>query len=881
MAADPPTPDALPALPAVLLRHLLPHVEREEVLEAMAAEFEARAARDGRGAARRWVWRQVLASVPALVGRGWWRGWSGFATRSDRMQPGGFMLESWGRDVRFALRRLRKRPTYTALVVVTLALGVAGTSAVFGITRKLLMDPLPVVAEEEVAVFWFGGSWSEAEFSYVRPEMTGFRSVTAYRHADVTLQEGDGPARLVRGYSASAELFDVLGARPVMGPGFREGDDRVGTEPVAVLSHALWRELGSDPEIVGSGLQLGGQTRTVVGVMPRGFWFPEPAVQVWLAEEVDPENGAGNYTLMGRVERGESVGGMDRHLANLVALLDEQYDYPEQWDKTVDPELTPLREHLVGSLRPAVLATLAAMAVILLIACVNVAALMLGQVDARGTELAVRGALGAGRARLLRQLVAESLVVGAMAGLVGAVLGVVGFRVLVASLPLGALAETATLDWGLFVTAMVVALVAATVVSLAPGISVARSDLQTHLTRGRTGGVGGRGGRLESALVVAQVALVLLMVSGAALLIRSVGNFRAIDPGVDVDGIAVIDIVVPSSSPSADRPRLIRDLVAAVEGVAGVESAGVTQRLPLRGSSNNWGIEVEGRPDLTQTTTAFRPISPGYLETMGVGLVSGRMLEEVDRAQGAVEGAVVINRALAERYFPGVDPVGRRIRFMTRWDRIVGVVENVAESGLDPEPVPARYMTYEQVPWLLPAETIVIRSTGRDAGAILEPARRAIQEAAPGTAIRELTTMRAIFDRAIGPALQVMTLLSLLGGLALTLGIIGVYGVVSHFVTRRRRDWGVRLALGMRPPSVLRRIVARGGLMVAAGVAVGTIAFLFLARVLASFLYGIQPVDPLSLAAAAALLLAVGLGAAFVPARRAARIDPARVLREQ
>lgn len=875
-------PPSFPPAAAFVLRRLLPHAEREEVLAELDAEYAARVRSEGTRTARRWAWRQVLGSVPSLVRRGWWRGWSGFERRSEDLHPGGAMLESWGRDVRFALRRLRKRPTYTGLVVLTLALGVAGTAAVYGITRKLLVDPLPVRAEEEVVVFWAGGGWTEQQFLYLRPEMTGFRSVAAYRHADATLHAGDAPARLVRGYSVTAEFFDVLGVRPALGPGFRPGDDVLGSEPVAVLGQALWRDLGADPDIVGQRLELAGRMRTVVGVMPAGFWYPEPAVQVWLAEDLDPEDQVGNYTLMGRMTEGLGVADMGPHLTKITTMLDERYDFPEQWDLTRGAELTPVREHLVGSMRPALLATLGAMAVILLIACVNVAALMLGQVDSRGTELAVRGALGAGRRRLLQQLVVESLVVGAMAGVLGAVLGFFGFRLLVASLPLGALAETATVEWSLFATAIVVALVAATAVALAPGISVARSDLQGHLTRSRTAGIGGRGGGLESGLVVAQVALVLLMVSGAALLLRSVDNLRGIEIGVDTENIAVVDVVIPTTTTGSERARIAAELVDALAAAPGVRSAAATERLPLRGSSNNWGIAVEGQPDLPRTTTAFRPVSTSYFETMGIRVLQGRGLEEVDRNPDAEEGTVVINEALAEQYFAGVDPIGRRIGFMNRWDRIVGVVENVAESDLSPDPVPARYYTFEQVPWLLPAKTLVIRpDQGVAADVILATLRPAIQRTVPSAAIRETTTMSHVLDRAIGPVLQVMSLLAILGGLALTLGVIGVYGVVSHYVTRRRRDWGIRIALGMRPPRLVGQIVGRGGLMVAGGIALGLAAFFALSRLLASLLYDVAPTDLASLGGATLLLATAGLLAAFIPARRAARIDPAHVLREQ
>lgn len=872
----------LPRLPAVLLRHMLPTAERKEVLGDLAAEYRARVSSSGEAAARWWVWRQVLSSAPALARRGWWRGWSGFETRSEGLQPGGAMLEGWAQDARYSLRRLRKRPTYMTLVVLTLALGVAGTAAVYGIARELLLDPLPVHAEEEVVAFWAPRAWSEQEFAYVRPEMTGFRSVAAIRPADVTLQLGDAPAQLVRGYSATAELFDVLGVSPALGPGFRRGDDTMGSEPVAVLSHSLWRELGADPGIVGERLELGGEPRTVVGVMAPGFWYPSPQVQVWLAEELDPENTVGNYELVGRMEEGLTVAEMGPHLDRLTRLLGERFEYPEQWDMTRNAELTPVREKLVGSLRPAVLATLAAMAVILLIACMNVAVLMLGQVDSRDTELAVRGALGAGRRRLLQQVVVESLVLGLMAGLVGAGLGVLGFRFLVGALPLGELADAARVDWRLFGTAMAFALLAATAVALAPAISVARSDLQSRLARSRTGGIGGRGGRVENGLVVAQVALVLLLVSGAALLIRSVENRRDIPIGVEVENVAVLDLVIPTTTTAEERARIIMELVEATRTIPGVATAAATQRLPLRGPSDNWGIEVEGRPDLESTSTAFRVVSPDYFEAMGIRVLSGRGLQETDRNREAAEGAVVINHALAEKYFPGVDPLGRRIGFMDRWDRIVGVVENVAENDLSPEPVPARYMVYDQVPWLLPLQTLVLQTRdGQDPAAMLDPARRAVHAAAPSVAFRETTTLANVMDRAVGPALQVMALLSLLGGLALTLGVVGVYGVVSHFVTRRKRDWGIRLALGMPPRSVVGQILGRGGALVTAGAVLGVVAFLALARLLGSLLYGVEAADPVSIGGAAAVLLAAGLLAAFVPALRAARIDPVKVLREE
>ncbi|RPJ76891.1 MAG: FtsX-like permease family protein, partial [Acidobacteria bacterium] len=410
----------LTGLPAALFRALTPAAEREEVLQDLAAEFSGRARREGRLAARLWLWRQLIGSLPALARRSWWRGWTGFEPGASRLRPGGFAMESWIMDLRYSARRLLSRPNYTVLAVLTLALGVGGTAATFSIVRTLLLDPLPVAHEEQVGVLWFDGSWTQQEFLHFRPTFPGFQAMAAYMHGDQTLDQPGQPLRLVRGITVSAELFDVLGARAFLGRTFQAGDDVQGEAPAAVISYGLWQELGGDRSLVGRQLRLGGTARTVVGVMPPGFWFPSPTIRVWTAASLNPEDRVGNWTLVGRVAPGASVERMEGPLQALAAALGRRFTYGPQWDKTRSPAITPLREFLVGDVRTALLATLAAMGLILLIACVNVAALMLGQLNGRGTELAVRTALGAGRQRLVQQLVLESLLVGALAGAAGA-----------------------------------------------------------------------------------------------------------------------------------------------------------------------------------------------------------------------------------------------------------------------------------------------------------------------------------------------------------------------------------------------------------------------------------------------------------------------------
>jgi putative ABC transport system permease protein len=792
------------------------------------------------------------------------------------------MLRNWLADIRFAARRLRTRPGYTLLAVLTLALGVGGTAAVYGIARGLLFDPLPYAHEREVGVFWKKTDWTHEEFLYIRGRTPGFRDVALYRLPDVILRQGDAPARLLPAVSASAELFDVLGAHPLLGRALRAGDDVEGAEPVAVLSYGLWQELGGDASIIGTRLTIDGTPRTVIGVMPRGFWFPSPFVRIWIQERLRPESQSWNSTLIGRVAPGHNVRAMAAPVAQLTALLDERFDYPAQWDKTRDARITPIRDDIVGGMRPALLATLAAMALVLLIACANVAALMLGQVHARTAELAVRLALGASRRRLTQQLVIEALLIAFAAGTLATALAWGGFRVLAGALPLGAWADATAPDWTVFAAAMAIAVAAAVLVVLVPTVSLWRGDLRGALRSARTGALEGRGGRLENALVVAEVALAVLIASGAALLARSVAHLYALDPGVRTDGVGVVDVTLGGGISRERQRETITQLTAALAASPGVRSAGAAQKLPLREGGYNLPLILEGRPDLVGMTTEYRVVTPGYLETIGIALRDGRTISDADRSN--TEPVVVINEALAKQYFAGIDPIGRRLGddVGDRFARVIGVVANAAERRLTDDVVPVRYVALAQMPWVDAPQSLVLHAApGADPVALVDAARRTVQRVAPGVAVREATTMSRVLDTAVGPARQVMSLLSLLTALALTLSAVGIYGVITHFAARRRRDWAIRIALGLPGSRAVMHVVGHGALLVAAGIGLGVLAAAILARLLSSFLYGVSALDPIAFAAAGAALLMVGLLAAFVPARRTGMTDPAIVLREQ
>ena len=878
----------MPRLPFALLRLTLPRAERDEIVADMQREHEEIARRKGAAAADRWLWGQAMRSLPGLLTLNWRRASTGFEPRANAFSPGGNLMQHWLADARYAARRLRTRPAYTVLAVLTLALGIGGTAAVFGIARPIILDPLPYPNAAQVASFWASGWWNEQEFTHMRGNFPGFRSVAMYREGDMTLRDGDAPARLIAGIQVSHELFDVLGVRPMMGRGFRQGDDVPGADPTVVISHGLWQELGGTPDIIGKRFELDGVSRSVIGVMAPGFWYPNPSVRLWSARPINPNGRNGSYTLLGLVQPGLDPANMDAYVQRATKILGERFTYSERGDKTKDAWVKPLRETLLGPMKPAVLATFAAMALILLIACVNVAALMLGQVEGRASELAVRSALGATHGRITQQLVVEALLLGAIAGIAGGVLAMAAFPTLAQALPIGAWRETSSFDWTVFAAALAVAVLAVLAVVLVPASSLWRGGLRGAISGARTGGIQGRGGRLEQGLVVAEVALAMLVASGAALLLRSVANLYDISPGVDTRGVAVVDVVSNRNLDGDVRIQTIDRILASLEQLPGVQSAGAAMKIPLRGGGDSWSVYAEGEAQNPETAkfAYFRVVSPDYFDVMGIALRSGRLFDGSDRAilgnDTTVEMSVVVNEAFAKKLYPDGNAVGRAFGggFGLR-QRIIGIVPNVSEAALTDDAEPVSYYLHRQGWWGQAGSLVIRTQRPGDAEAVLDDARRTVQRVAPEFAVRGATTMERILDTAIGPARQLMALLGLLAGLALLLGAIGIYGVIAHFAARRQRDWAIRVALGLPGSRVVTHIVRQGVVLAGIGVVLGAAGAAMLTRLLTSFLYGVDSIDPMAFAGATAALLAIGAAAAFLPAYRAGTVDPAIVLREQ
>ena len=409
---------------------MLPHAERDEVTADLKNEYSRRRNAHGAAAAHRWLWAQLLHSIPSLFRRSWWRGVTGFEPRANAMNPGGPLMERWVLEGRYSARRLYTHPTYTILAVLTLALGVGGMAAISGDRSSATGGSTPYPHEEQLARFWSPGDWAAREVAALRDQWSGFTAVAAYRPKDVTLEHDGAPTRLIPGIAGTSELFRALDVQPQFGRGFAVGEDLPNAAPVVVLSHALWVQLGADPAIIGSPLKLDGVSRTVIGVMPTNFWFPDPSIGIWIPDAIDPTSQIGLYTLVGRVALGHRVDRMQPALDRATQILATRFTYSPQWDKTKHAALTPLREDFVGSMRPALFATLAGLTVILLIACADVGALALSQVESRSGELALRAALGADRGRLATQLVIEVLMLGVAAGVLGIGFAIAAFHVL-------------------------------------------------------------------------------------------------------------------------------------------------------------------------------------------------------------------------------------------------------------------------------------------------------------------------------------------------------------------------------------------------------------------------------------------------------------------
>jgi predicted permease len=819
-----------------------------------------------------------------------------------------WFFDAWS-DVRFALRSLRQRPGLTAAATLTLALGVGATSAVFGVLKSVLLTPLPYANPDHVVVVWsawkgFDQTWlSYDEWEGWKARVPAFADIGLYQDGSATV-DGDSPER-VRTASVQASVLPILGVTPERGRNFTADEDRPSGPRVVILSHELWeRRFGGDPSVVGRQVQISGNAMMVVGVMPPDLrlpldytggertelWFPmatDAANQGAVPGPEFPKGGASHgFYAVARLAPGATAATANAQLRTLVAEL-EKFGYMA--NVGFHAYAVPVEEQITGRVRPVLLVVFGAVVLVLLIACANVAGLLLVRGETRRRELAVRVALGAGGRRLARLLIAESAVLAALGCAAGVALATASVRLLRANAPAGVprIAET-SVDWTVLLFALVMAVVTALITGVLPLAQAAKLGLASELREGGRGATNGRARlRWRQLLVAAEIALAVVLVAGAGLMIRTVRNLLTIDPGFRPDGVLTMRV----STPSMWYPDSIRvvafwdDVQRRVAAIPGVKRVGAARLLPLASEMGDWGLLVEGyTPPPNQGTPGdWQVVTSGYLETMGVPVRDGRTFEARDGLSAPL--ALIVNRTFEQEYFAGRRAMGGRVRIggdTTKVYTIVGVVDDVRHNTLVGAVKPQFYATLAQFA-VAPGNTrrsmsLVVRTDG-DPKALIASVRGAVKAVDPRLAVSEVRTMRDIVNAAIGGQRFAAQTLAAFGVLALILSAIGIFGIVSQVVASRVHEFGVRAALGATPRDLMALSLGSGLRQTTVGLGVGIVAALVLTRALRTMLSGVTPTDPVTFAAVVVVTGLVAVAASLGPAWRAGRIDPNVALR--
>jgi predicted permease len=805
------------------------------------------------------------------------------------------------RNFAYAARSLRRTPTLTAAVIVTLALCIGATTAIFSVIYAVLFRPLPFADPGGILVVretWKGlqGSMSAGNWWDTKRTDRMFQHLVPMNAASVNLAGTETPEN-VTGARVGADFFALLGVKPALGRAFLPEEDRPGADGVVVLSDGLWRRrFGADPAVVGRDVRIDGLPHRVIGVMPRTLDYTLYNEELWLPTAFTPERLAEHdehyLFVLGRLKPGVTLREAQASLDGIGRWLVEQFP-KENHDRGL--AAAPLMEELVRDYRPRLFVLFGAAAFVLLIACANIANLLLARATSRSRETAIRAAIGAGRGHILRQALAESLVLavgGGVLGIAAAYWGVAGLIALgPAEVPRLALARV---DAPVLGFAMLVTLVAGLVSGVAPALRMAGQFPHEALKEGgRTGGAGGRRDRLRSVLVVAEIALALVLLTGAGLMIRSAVALNAVDPGFDPRGVTIAHVSLPVAGyeTTGQVEQVFARIAERLGQTPGVVAAGLVSSAPFEGGGDN-GLVPEGRPlDISSAIQSdLRLVSPGYFQAMGIRLGRGRLFTADDRA-GATR-VMVVNETLARQAWPGQDPIGKRIACCEMgengdpmWKTVVGVVADVRAHGLGEELRPEFYLPMAQSPvaawnWIDRTMTLAVRSPG-DAATVAGAIRDGVWSVDRSLPVYDVGTMDELRVESIAATRFSTMLLTAFGGLALLLAAVGVYGVISYGVTQRTQEIGIRVALGADNRRVLGLVVGQAAALTGAGLLLGLTGALGLSSVIAGLLFQVSPTDPPTLAAGIVLLSLVALLAAVVPARRAARVDPAVALRAE
>jgi predicted permease len=811
-------------------------------------------------------------------------------------------------DLRYALRGLRQRPGFALIAVLTLGLGIGANTAIFSIANGVLLRPLPYAEPDRLVMVWGHraqsplAELSESEYWDLRERSRALASLAAFVDGSLNLTGSGVPERLRVGFM-TAGATSVLGVQPRVGRAFAAEEDLPGRPLAVLLSDGLWRRrFGADPGILGRTLTIDDEPPPVFGIMPPDFKLPTQygaPLEIWAPIQHDPaadrrSRGCHYLRAVGRLRSGVTVDAASRESSTLMrGMLSE---YPTEYRPDFDGSATPVQQEVVGDVRPAILVLLGAVGLLLLIACANVAGLLLARAEGRQREIALRIALGAGRGRLVRQLLTESLVLALVGGVLGLLAAVWGVRGLVLAAPASIpRLDAVGIDAPVLGFTVCLTLVTGLLFGLAPALHAARPDLSGALGDGGRGGTSGVARhRVRRALVAGQVALALVLVTGAGLLVQSFVRLRQVDPGFRPQRLltARIELSPVRYATNESMRRFYRDLLDRLHELPGVRGAATARALPMtdRLEIGDWSFILEGRASSPPLPTDWHPadwqvVSPDYFRTMGIPVLSGRGIEASD--QLGTPGAVVVNRTLAQQVWPRGGAVGQRVllgggEVDSVWRTVVGVVGDVRHRGLSAQPRPEMYLPYAQFPAGTGTATrslyLVIRTAG-DPTAIVPAVRAALAGLDPDVPLAGVQTMEESMGSWAAERRLLMLLVSSFAVLALVLGAVGIYGVMAHLVAQREREIGVRVALGAVPGEIVRLVTVQGMAMVGLGIAAGALISLAATRLLQSLLFEVRPSDPATLAGPALALAGVASVAMLVPAIRATRVDPIDALR--
>jgi predicted permease len=805
-------------------------------------------------------------------------------------------METVVHDLRYGLRMLRKSPGFTVIAVLTLALGIGANTAIFSLVNGILLVPLPYSKPEQLVSVT--GSYPNGALVAMR-EQVHTMDVAAYAEGhDFNLTVLGEPTRLT-GTLVSAELISILGARPELGRTFYPGEDHAGQDDFVILSHALWEQrFGSDRTIIGRSIQLEGRSRQVVGVMPADFRFPSTKTQIWLPLHNDPRDVtsylAGDYMpVIGRLRPGSSIQQAQAEIRIFQSHVGAIFPWkmPASWN--ADVSVVKLQNGMVADVRARLLMLLGAVALVLMIACANVANLTLSRSATREKEMGIRSALGAGRQRIVRQLLTESVVLASLGGLLGLLVAAAGLQLLKTALP----ADTPRLvdvrmDWRVLVFTAGLTIFTGFVFGIAPALQSSRTALGELLKTGGRGAAVSVSQRLRSGLAVGEVAFAVLLVVSAGLLVRSFWALSHVDPGFRSEHVMTARIT-PNESFCNDPARCVsfyRSVLEQVQSSPGVSGAALVNTLPLGGRVNKRALQMEG---LTGSANETQPlfwldvVSSDYFRVMGIPLMSGRWFTKADESGSSP--VAIITAASAQKFWPGQNAVGKHVRFAgdKEWRTVVGVIADVRAYDLQrniPEWIQGMiYAPYSakasSEDGRVPAEMTIAVQTASDDSQVAAMLRGIVTALNPEVPVSEVKTMRTVVSEAVSTPASTMSLFVTFAGLALVLGIVGIYGVLSFLVSKRTREIGVRMALGAQQRHVLWLILKEGAKFSLVGIGLGLAGAFVVTRWLASELYGVGPADVLTYAGVALVMTLVTMFACYIPARRAMSVDPLVALR--